>query len=370
MTAGQERVETLIVGGGQAGLAVGYHLARRALPFVIVDANERIGDAWRHRWDTLRLFTQARYSGLPGWSFPAPPWSYPAKDAVADYLEAYADRFGLRVRTSTHIDALTKDSDRFVATSGRCRIEADQVVVASGAYRSPRIPGFAAKLDPDIVQLHSCEYRNRSQLREGGVLIVGAGNSGAEIALEASATHRTWLSGRDTGHLPWRPNTVWDRFLTPGIWFVGSRVMTVGTPIGRKARPKLMSLGAPLERVQPKDLASAGVERVPRTVTAKDGFPVVEGGRAMLVSNVIWCTGFRPDFRWIDLPVFGDDGEPMHHRGVVESEPGLYFVGRFFLSAMTSALLGGVGRDAEYIAKQIAARSHWVGRRSISPSGT
>lgn len=351
-----ERVETLIIGGGQAGLAVGYHLARRARPFVILDANERIGDAWRNRWDALHLFTQARYSGLPGWPFPAPAWSYPTKDQAADYLEAYADRFQLPVRTGGRIDTLAKDAGRFVTTSGQQRIEADNVVVASGAYHSPRVPAFASELDPGIVQLHSSQYRNRSQLQEGGVLVVGAGNSGAEIALDVSANHQTWLSGRDTGHLPWRLDTVWDRLLTPGIWFVGSRVMTVRTPIGRAALKKLRASGAPLERAQPRDLLAAGIERLPRTVAAKDGAPVIENGRAMNVSNVIWCTGFRPDFPWIDLPVFMGDGEPMHHRGVVASEPGLYFVGRFFLSAMTSALIGGVGRDAVYIADHIASR--------------
>ncbi|HZJ50248.1 MAG TPA: NAD(P)-binding domain-containing protein [Actinomycetota bacterium] len=352
-----ERFETVIIGGGQAGLAVGYHLARRDRPFVILEENERIGDSWRKRWDSLRLFTQARYDGLPGWSFPAPAWSYPTKDEAADYLEIYAERFDLPVRTGVCVDGLSRRGDRYIATSDAHRFEADNVVVASGAYHTPRIPVFSPELDHGILQLHSTEYRKPSQLREGGVLVVGAGNSGAEIALDVSRSHPTWLSGRETGHLPWRLETVWDRMLTPIIWFVGSRILTVKTPIGRKVRPKVLFVGAPLERAQPKDLAAAGIGRVPRTIGARDGSPTLEDGQAMDVSNVIWCTGFRPDFDWIDLPVFDEVGGPVHERGVVPAQPGLYFVGRFFLYALTSSLIGGVGKDAEHIAKHITASS-------------
>jgi putative flavoprotein involved in K+ transport len=355
-TSAFERFETVIIGGGQAGLAVGYHLTKRDRPFVILEANDRIGDSWRKRWDSLRLFTPARFSGLPGWRFPAAAWSFPTKDEVADYLEAYAARFDLPVRTGVNVDTLSKDGNRYVITSGDGRLEADNVVVASGAYHSPKVPTFASNFDPSIVQLHSSEYREPSPLRDGGVLVVGAGNSGAEIAHEVSRAHPTWLSGRDTGQIPVRIGGVWDRLLTPPFWFFASRVLTVKTPIGRKARPKIMTVGSPLERVKSKDLAAAGIERVPRTVGVRDGFPALEDGRVMNVSNVIWCTGFRPDFGWIDLPVFGEDGEPVQERGVVGSAPGLYFLSRFFLYAFTSSLIGGVGRDAEHIAKHIASR--------------
>src|SRR5687767_8602859 len=173
-----ERFNTVIIGGGQAGLATGYHLTKRHLPFVILDANERIGDAWRKRWDSLRLFTPARYDGLQGWRFPAPAFSFPNKDEVADYLEAYAARFDLPVRTGVRVDGLSREADRYVVAAGDRRFEADQVVVASGAYPRPRLPAFAAELDPGLVQLHSSEYRDPSQLQEGGVLVVGAANSG------------------------------------------------------------------------------------------------------------------------------------------------------------------------------------------------
>jgi putative flavoprotein involved in K+ transport len=363
---GSERFETVIVGGGQAGLSVGYHLARRDRMFVILDANERVGDSWRKRWDSLRLFTPAQLSGLPGWPLPAPAWSFPTKDEIADYLEAYALRFDLPVRTGVRVDRIFREGGRFAIMTGDRRLEAENVVVASGGYQSPRVPDFAPELDPSTVQMHSSEYRDPTQLREGGVLVVGAGASGADIALEVSRTHRTWMSGRYPGSEPTRPGSVWDRLIIPVIWFTASQVLNVKTPIGRKLRPKFLKITAPLARVRPKDIAAAGIERVPRTVGIRGGSPVLEDGRVLDVSNVIWCTGYRPDFGWIGLPIFGEDGQPAHERGVVVSEPGLYFVGLFFLTALTSSLVGGVGRDAEHIAKHIASREP-NGRRAHHP---
>jgi putative flavoprotein involved in K+ transport len=255
-----------------------------------------------------------------------------------------------------------------VATAGDRRFEAENVVVATGAYHSPRIPAFAAELKPDIRQLHSSEYQRPSQLQAGSVLIVGAGNSGAEIALELSGSHQIWLSGRHPGSEPVRAGSVADRLVAPLIWFVFSKVMTVNTPIGRKAAAQLRGHGLPLARVKPADLQAAGVERVyPRTVGVRDELPLLEDGRILDVTNVIWCTGFRPDYGWIALPIFEDDGEPMHARGVVGAEPGLYFVGLFFQSAATSSLVGGVGRDAAYIAGKIAARPAVMAAATAAP---
>jgi putative flavoprotein involved in K+ transport len=359
-----EHVETVIIGGGQAGLSTGYHLATRGLPFVILDANERIGDSWRKRWDSLRLFTPARYDGLPGWPFPASAWSFPTKDEVAEYLEAYAARFDLPVRSGVHVHRLSREGDRYVVVAGDRRFEADRVVVASGAYQRPRVPAFAAELDPGLVQLHSNGYRDPSQLQEGGVLVVGAANSGAEIALEASRSHRTWLSGRHPGQEPFRPGGGSDRLLMPAIWLLATRVLTVKTPMGRMVRQKFGSRGLPLARVRPSDFTAAGIERVPRTAGVQGGMPLLDDGQVLDVANVIWCTGFVPDFTWIDLEVFAAEGDPMHDRGIVGSEPGLYFVGQFFLHALASSLVGGVGRDAEHIAKHIAAS-----RRNGQPPG-
>jgi putative flavoprotein involved in K+ transport len=346
---------TIIIGGGQAGLATGYELATRGLPFVILDAYDRIGDAWRTRWDSLRLFTPARYDSLPGMSFPAPDLSYPTKDETADYLEAYAANFDLPVRSGVRVDRLYKEGDRFVVTAGDLRLEADNVVVAAGAYHAPRVPEYAPELDPAIVQLHSSQYRNPSQLREGGALVVGAGNSGAEIAIELSRHQRTWLSGRDPGQEPTRAGSLPDRLLAPIMWFLATQVTNVRTPIGRKVRDGFLDppRGIPLGRIRRKDILAAGIERVPRVMGIRDGYPALEDGRILDVSNVIWCTGFVPDFSWIDLPILGENGFPVHDRGVVESQPGLYFMGLLFLNTLSSALVGGVGRDAGQIARHI-----------------
>ena len=354
---GVERFETVVIGGGQAGLSVGYQLAKRGGSFVILEANGRIGDSWRKRWDSLRLFTPARYNGLDGFPFPADGWTFPTKDEMADYLEAYAARFDLPVRTGVRVERLSRNGDRFVVETPSEVFEAENVVVAMADFQRPRVPEFAKELDPEIVQLHSYEYRNPSRLREGGVLVVGAGNSGAEISLELSRTHRTWLSGRDTGHIPFRIEGVASRLLLAplALRFVFHRVLTVNTPIGRRARPKILSRGAPAIRVKPRDLDAAGVERVPRMTGVRDGLPLLEGDRVLDTANVIWCTGYHPGFSWIDLPVFGSEG-PIHERGVVESEPGLYFVGLEFLYAMSSVMVHGVGRDAEHIANSISAR--------------
>ena|SRR6185436_4483605 len=350
---------TVVIGGSQAGLAVGYHLRQRGLPFVILDENDRIGDAWRKRWDSLRLFTPGRYNGLPGMPFPGSPSSYPTKDETADYLEAYARELELPFRTGVKVDRLSKVGDRFEVICGEQTLLAENVVVATGAYHHPRIPDFALALDKAIVQLHSSRYRRRSQLRSGGVLVVGAGNSGAEIAIELAGDHEIWLSGRDTGQEPTRAGSVPDRFFTPIIWLIATR-LTVRSALGRKLRDQFLDppRGIPLGRVRRKDIVAAGIERVGRTIGVRDGYPLLDDGRVLKVSNVIWCTGYLADFSWVDLPLRTRHGLPLQDRGIVESVPGLYFIGLPFLHSLSSALLGGVGRDAKYIVNHIvAARS-------------
>jgi putative flavoprotein involved in K+ transport len=221
------------------------------------------------------------------------------------------------------------------------------------------VPGFSGELRPEILQLHSRDYRNPAQMKPGDVLLVGAGNSGSEIAMELARSHRVWMSGRDTGHLPFRIAGFAGRVLLVRLVLRGlfHRVLTVGTPAGRRVRPKLIARGGPLIRVMPQDLAAAGVERVPRTAGVQDGWPRLQDGQVLKdVANVVWCTGFQPGFSWVDLPVFDQDGRPRHESGVVESEPGLYFVGLHFLHSLSSAMIHGVGRDAERIAERIGER--------------
>jgi putative flavoprotein involved in K+ transport len=350
-----EQFETVIVGGGQAALATAYHLRKRGRPFVILEANERIGDSWRQRWDSLRLFTPAKYDGLPGMRFPAPRWSFPTKDEMADYLEAYATRFEFPLRTGVSVDRLFREDGRFVVESGHRTYEAENVVVATGAHRIPRRPEFAPELDRSIAQLHSAEYRNPSQIGRGDVLVVGLGNSGAELAYELSRTHRVLQAGTPSAEIPVRHGSVPSRIVLPIVRFAGTHVLTGRTPIGRKARPRFVKMAAPLIRVKSRDLAAAGVERVGRVGGVRDGRPVLADGRVLDVGSVLWCTGFRDDFSWIDLPVVDSDGAPLHERGVVPSAPGLYFVGLVFQHAATSDVLPGVGRDAAYVAKRLAS---------------
>jgi len=361
-----KRIHTIVIGGGQAGLSVAYHLARCGIPFQILDANQRIGNAWRSRWDSLRLFTPARYAGLPGLPFPAGGDTFPTKQEMADYLESYAAHFRLPVQAGVKVDRLSKRGDRFEVTAGNRRFESRNVVVAMANFQVPRRPVFARELDPDIIQMHSHEYRNPSQLQDGGVLIVGAGNSGADIGMEVVQTHPTWMSGKESGHIPFPiEGAIARHFLWGVVRFLGHHVLTVSTPIGRKLRPTLLCGAAPLIRAKPQDLVHAGIERVPRVVGVRNGRPLLADGRTPDVKNVIWCTGYEPGFSWIDLPIFGEDGRPMHERGVVSQVPGMYFLGLHYLYAMTSATVVGVGRDAEYIARAIESATLARGSQDV-----
>jgi len=359
------RYDVVVIGGGQAGLAVGYHLAQRQREFAILDAGARVGDAWRARWEGLRLFTAGRLNSLPGMPFPGDPHGFPTKDEVADYLEAYATAFELPVLTGVRATGVWPAADGRgfrIATDEGDEYEALQVVIATGAYDRPRIPDVAAELDPDITQMHSSQFRSTSQLRDGTVLVVGASNSGAEIALMAARTHPVILSGRDVGKMPFRPEDRLARVFDTAFWFFVNHVATVNNPIGRKAAPSIRDHGLPLDRVRPADLLDAGVERtLARTVGVSDGMPRLDDGRVIDAANVVWATGFRPDHDWIHVPLTGADGWPRQVRGAVTDVPGLYFIGLPFMYRAASALLGGVGRDAAYLvdlmARQAATQS-------------
>lgn len=352
-----QHIDTIVIGGGQAGLSVGYHLKQQGQRFLILDASRTIGEAWRRRWDSLRLFTPARYAGLPGMPFPAPGDAYPTKEDVANYLESYATNFDLPVRTGVRVDSVSKENGRFVVSAGSDQFEAVNLVVAMSDYQVPRVPDFAAELAPAIKQLHSHNYRNPSQLPKGDVLVVGAGNSGADIAMDLVKTHHTFMAGRESGVIPFPLDSFLTRHLLVRlVRFAFHHVLTVKTPIGRRARPKILGQAAPLVRVKPKTLLAAGVERVPRVAGVRDGKPMLADGRVLDVNSVIWCTGYKPGFSWINLPIFDERGRPKHESGIVREIPGMYFVGLHYLYAMSSATLLGVGRDAERIVKEVARR--------------
>lgn len=354
-------VETIVIGAGQAGLSMGYHLQQLGRTFLILDAHQRVGEAWRRRWDSLRLFTPARYDGLDGMPFPAPPTTFPTKDEMADYLEAYAERFALPIRLGTVVDHVGHIDGRYVVRAGRHRWTADNVVVAMSGFQRPHVPAFAEQLDERIVQVHSAAYRAPDQVGTGTVLVVGAGNSGSEVCMDlaraADGPRRIVLSGRDTGHIPFRiespfGRTVGVRFV---LRFVFRRILSVNSPVGRRKRPEILSSGGPLIRVRNHELAAAGVERAPRVDGVVDGRPRLTDGRILDVDGIVWCTGFEPVFPWIDLPVHGDH-EPRHTSGVADDQPGLYFLGLLFLHTMASEMIHGVGADAARLARHLDQR--------------
>lgn len=344
----EERVDVLVIGGGQAGVSVGYYLKKSGVDFLIVDDGNEIGQSWRTRWNSLRLFTAAKHNNLPATRFPGDPEHIPGKDEMADYLVEYVRRFDLPVRLHVAVDELVRDGVRYVATAGEVQFVADQVVVATGPTGDPRVPVAASELDPGIRQVHSVDYREPAQLPGGQALVVGAGNSGAEIAIELAATREVWLAGPDVGTFPFELGSVPYKVL--------NRLMTRNTPWGRKIAAKTAGGGTPLVRLKPEDVTNAGVHRAGRLSGVVDGQPKLDDGTVLAPASVVWCTGFTRDYGWIKLPVFDESGEPRHHRGVVDGEPGLYFLGLPYLHTMASSLIMGVTVDAKHTAKVISSR--------------
>ena len=353
--------ETIVVGAGQAGLAAGYFLQRGGVHFTILDSGLAVGDSWRNRWDSLRLFTPARYNSLPGLPFPGAAHALPGKDDVADYLADYARRFGLPIRFGTRVEALHREADRFVlATGDGARLAARSVIVATGANQKPYVPGFAARLDPRIVQVHSAGYHDPRQLPEGKVLVVGAGNSGVQIALElAHSGRKVLLSGLHTGSLPRR---VLGRDIYDWLWPTIMRP-SIDSALGRRLMRKRLFSGDPVIGTPTRALERAGIVRVARIASSSQCRPqVADGSLVGDIAAVVWCTGFRPDYDWIELPVLGLDGYPEHRRGMALREPGLAFVGMRFQYRLGSSLLGGVGEDARHVVDGIRAHLRREGR--------
>jgi putative flavoprotein involved in K+ transport len=341
-----ERVKVLVVGAGQAGLTAGYFLSRAGLPFRILDAESRVGDAWRRRWDSLELFTAARYSALPELAFPGDPERFPGKDEVADYLEQYARTFALPVRPDSRATALERSTGGYRVTTPTATYEADQVIVATGAYQRPYVPRVAERLDPTVTQLHSADYRNPQQLPAGRVLVVGAANSGAQIAEDLAASHRVHLS-RGT-RLPRLPR----RLLGKSLHWWAERLGLMTAPLegslrGRTQRGDLL-IGTSLRQLA----RHRGVELVARTVDADGRSVRLQDGRTLDVDSVVWATGYHPDYGWIKLSIFDEHGEPRHHRGVTDAA-GLYFLGMHRQYSRGSSLIYWVKEDAAYIVDQV-----------------
>jgi putative flavoprotein involved in K+ transport len=352
-------VTTIIIGAGQAGLATAYHLQRAGLRAVVLDQHAHVGDQWRSRYESLRLNSPAQYDGLPGMAFPAPRWSYPTGADMGDFLAAYAENLDIDVRGGVRVREVVRVADgSYLVSTENDTMRARNVVIATGGERVPRVPEFAGELDPGIRQLHSSAYRRPADLLPGPVLVVGVGQSGADLALEVTAAgHETWLSGVVKTEIPVPFDSFRMHRVLPLLWFAANHVLTTSTPIGRRMQPVIRAGGTPLLRVKRSDLDAAGVHRVEqRTVGTSGGRPVLADGRILDVTNVLWCTGFDQDFGFITPPVTGDDGWPLDDGGIVTDAPGMYFVGLLFQRGFYSMLIGGAGRDAARIARHIAAR--------------
>ena len=344
-----EPLDVLVIGGGQAGLVMGYHLSQRGLRFQIVDAGEDVGQTWRLRWDSLKLFTAAQYDNLPGMAFPAPHDSYPGKDDVADFLQAYAARLELPVALNTKVISL-RCNELYEAETDQGRIQAHNVVVATGPFQSPFIPPIAKDLDADVFQIHSIDYRRPDSVPSGRVLVVGAANTGCQIALELSATHEVEISAGQ--HLP----TIPQRPMGHDVWWwatvVGITRITFGSRLGKRLSTRDQVIGG-----GQRELKRNGVTVRPRLTDVAGCSVTFADGTSSEYDAVLWATGFRTDHSWIEIPqVKNAQGRVQHDRGVTAS-PGLYVLGLTWQHTRTSALLGWVTNDAEFLAEHIGSRS-------------
>jgi putative flavoprotein involved in K+ transport len=341
--------DVVVIGGGQAGLAVAHHLARRDMRFCILDAGSQAGQVWRSRWDSLTLFTPAQYSALPGMAFPSPADTYPSKDDVASYLRAYVSAFDLPVRFDARVTSLTQRDGGYVVATDDETITASHVVVATGPFQTPFVPPLAADVDEAVTQIHSSQYRNPDQLPEGRVLVVGGGNSGFQIAAELAATRNVDLAvGQRVPSLPQRllgKDLFW--------WLSGIRFMKINTDsrLGRKLSKRDVLIGS-----SGKALRRSAVTLHTRLARVDGRRAVFDDGSEQDVDAIVWATGYRSDFSWIDVPGIKDEnGGVVHRRGVTKA-PGLFFVGLTWQYTRGSALIGFVGDDAAFIADRIASR--------------
>jgi putative flavoprotein involved in K+ transport len=357
-----DRREVIVVGGGQAGLALGYFLRQQERDFTILEAGDEPAAAWRERWDSLKLFTPARYSALPGLPFRGDPDRYPTRDEVATYLADYARQVQLPVQLREHVHSLRRADRGYVLETDGRTYKAEQVVVATGPFQVPWVPAIADQLDPSVIQLHSSEYRSPSDIPDAPVLVVGGGNSGFQIAEELASSHEVHLAiGSRQTPLPQR---LLGRDL---FWYLertGLIRKSLDSRIGQRLSGRDTLIGSTRRGIERR-----GAEVHPRAVAAEGSTVTFGDGTKLDARSVIWATGFRSDYAWVDVPIFDERGTPVQRRGVTES-PGLYFLGLTWQYTRGSALLGWVKDDAEYLAQRIDELSATTSVSAVSESAT
>jgi putative flavoprotein involved in K+ transport len=358
-----EHRDVVVVGAGQAGLATAYYLRNAGIDVQLLERNTAVGSSWSRRWSSLRLFTPARYDGLPGLPFPGHPWSHPSKDDVAAYLARYAARFALPVRTGADVVALTGDAGAFVLhLAGGETVTARRVVVATGAFGRPYTPAIAADLGPHIVQVHTDDYRDPSPLPSGPVLVVGGGNSGFQVAEELAATGRPVDLAEGT---PLR--TVPQRLAGRELfwWLTTTRVIHAAdhTRLGRRLRANEPVIGT-----SRRTLRRAGVTFRPRAVSATEAAVTFHDGTTIQPAAVVWATGYRHDDRWITIPGALDTTGTLASTGADTPVAGLHVIGRPWQRDRGSSLLGYVRHDAMRLADRLIDQAPTGPRRTHDES--
>ncbi|WP_411733297.1 flavin-containing monooxygenase [Paeniglutamicibacter sp.] len=351
MKSRSQNHSTIIIGAGHCGLAMAHELAVRGEGFLMLEAGPAPGSSWNSRWESLELFTPAGHDGLPGRKFPARRGTFPTAGAVFDYLQSYAAAFEMPIQTSTTANHLEVGAEgEFSVQTTMGTFSSSRVVVATGVHQVPKIPELAKQISEDTSQLHSSDYRNPALIPDGPVAVVGFGTSGAQIACELASSHEVTICGRPTPHVP--EGLI--RYAPALYWFLVHRLLTRSTPAGRKVAQRIFTRGAPLIRVSTQDVESAGVTRAGRVDAVRDGVMVAQDGTPIEASTIIWATGYRPDYSWIEGLRTDEHGYPFHHRGISAEIPGLGFLGIPFQYGLTSGIIGGAGRDARYLARRLA----------------
>ncbi|OOR22114.1 flavin-containing monooxygenase [Bacillus cereus] len=340
--------DIIIVGAGQAGLAMGYYLKQEGYSFLLLEAGNRIGDSWRNRYDSLQLFTPRAYSSLPGMALIGEKNGFPYKDEIANYLEGYATYFKLPVQLQTEVLKIKKEKDIFELHTSKEILQSKKIIIASGGFQQPFIPSFSQHLSSHIFQIHSSQYKTPSQIPKGKVLVVGGGNSGMQIAVELAKTHGVTMA---ISHpLMFLPLHLLGKSIFYWLEKTGLLYAEINTKRGRWFQGKK----DPIFGFEGKELIRNGAIKLQKKVVSASGNNIMfQNGDTYSAESVIWSTGFMQDYKWIEIEkAVNEKGFPNHIKGISPVR-GLYYIGLPWQSQRGSALICGVGKDAAYLLSEI-----------------